>query len=338
MDVNRKKILIVGAGAVGGTTAGLLSRDGFDVTLVCKYPDVAAKIRNEGLHLSGLGKNLVIKVPAVATVDEINNYFDLVLLATKAMDMATAARGCLPHLNPESKVVAMQNGIMEPQLEKIVGKERTIGCVVGFGATMLGYGEIELTSHGEMWLGYTDRPADDTMLEISRIFSHVTVAHTVDSILPIRYAKLIINSCTSTLGVITGMELGPLLKIRKARKLFLRVGKEAVHVADAMGLQVPPYDGSIRFRTILKAPAPVQHLAIRIIGIRYKKLKSTNLQSIERGGITEIEFLNGYIVKRGESLNVRTPVNRKLLEMVREIEQKIRPVSPRNLEEKELWN
>lgn len=333
---NHPKIVVVGAGAIGGTTAVMLARSQFDVTLVCKYPELAARISNEGISIHGMGRELRAAVPSVATASEIREPADLVLLATKATDMENAARDILPLLHGDSKVVSMQNGIMEPQLQKIVGSERTVGCVVGFGATMVQYGEIELTSSGDIWLGYADRPADETLLEISRILGHVTTTHTVERILPVRFAKLIINSCTSTLGVISGMELGPMLKRRKARQLFVMVGKEAIRVADAMGLQVPAYDGTIRFRTILNAPAPVQHLAIRIIGIRYKRLKSTNLQSLERGRVTEIEYLNGYIVHQGASLNVPTPVNRRLLEMVHEIEEKKRPITPGNLDEVHL--
>jgi 2-dehydropantoate 2-reductase len=327
------KIIVVGAGAIGGTTAAMLTRNQFDVTLVCKYPELAARISNEGISIHGMGKTLRTAVPSVATAGEVKGPVDLVLLATKATDMENAARDILPLLHAESKVVAMQNGILEPELQKIVGPERTVGCVVGFGATMIDYGEIKLTSHGEMWLGYPEEPADDPLKEIGGIMNHVARTHTVDGILPIRYAKLIINSCTSTLGVISGMELGPMLKRRKARQLFVLVGKEALRVADAMELEVPAYDGIIRFHTILNAPSPVRHLAIRILGIRYRKLKSTNLQSLERGGRTEIEYLNHYIVKQGELVKVPTPVNRKLVEMVREIENKQRDITPGNLYE-----
>jgi len=328
-----RNIVVVGPGAVGGTTAGMLFRKGYDVTLVCKYPEVAAKIRDEGIRIHGLGKDLQVKIPATASLKELKGTFDLVLLATKATDMAETAREVLPLLHEQSKVVSMQNGIMEEELSGIVGRERTVGCVVGFGATMEAYGSIELTSHGDMWLGYMDRDPDPQLEEISEILGEVTTTHTVKRILPTRYAKLIINSCTSTLGVITGMELGQLLKKKQARKLFVQVGLEAIRVADAMGLQVPPYGGRIHFRTILNSPGPVRHLAIRIIGIRYKRMKSTNLQSLERGGVTEIEYLNGYIVDRGISLDIQTPVNQKLLEMVREIENKERPITPNNLEE-----
>jgi 2-dehydropantoate 2-reductase len=333
-----RKIAVVGPGAVGGTTAGILTSKGYDVTLACKYPEVASKISREGIHIHGLGKEMLVKVPTAPSIKELKGTFDLVLLATKAMDMAETAREALPLLHSGTKVVSMQNGIMEEELSEIVGRERTVGCVVGFGATMEAYGSIELTSHGDMWLGYMDRDPDPQLEEISGILNEVATTHTVERILPTRYAKLIINSCTSTLGVITGMELGPLLRKKQARELFVQVGREAIRVADAMGLKVPPYGGRIRFRTILNSPGPVQHVAIRIIGIRYRRMKSTNLQSLERGRVTEIEYLNGYIVKHGKSHNVKTPLNSKLLEMVREIEEKKRPISPGNLEDLKLWN
>jgi 2-dehydropantoate 2-reductase len=308
-----------------------LKQAGYDITLVCKYPEMAEKIGEEGLYLYGMGRNLRIKIPAVAAPEEINGAMDIIFLATKAMDMAAAARSCLPLIKPSSIVVSMQNGIMEEELATIVGGDRTVGCVVGFGATMREHGVVELTSRGEMWLGYLDKDPDPPLQSIAEILGNVSKTLVVPRILPLLYAKLIINSCTSTLGAISGLALGPLLRRKRARELFMAVGHEALSVADAMNLDIPNYNGKIRFRKILGYPVPIQHLVIRMIGFKYRRLQSTNLQSLKRGGHTEIDYLNGYIVNKGGSVGINTPVNKKLMAMVREIEEKERPITPENL-------
>ena len=70
MDRNNR-IAVIGPGAIGGTTAGMLTREGFDVTLVCKYPELASKISQEGIRIHGLGKEMMIRIPAVAAVKEL---------------------------------------------------------------------------------------------------------------------------------------------------------------------------------------------------------------------------------------------------------------------------
>ncbi|MCK5136918.1 MAG: ketopantoate reductase family protein [Bacteroidales bacterium] len=330
------RILIIGAGAVGGITAALMKQHGYDVTLVCKYPDLAERITHKGLHLFGYCGDQRIRIPSVATTGEVEGEMDVVFIATKATEMNQAAHASIPLLKSSSRVVSMQNGIVEEELAKIVGPDRAVGCVVSFGATMHEPGVLEMTSRGDMVVGYLDRGPDGVLEEISEMLSSVVPARTTDRIMSHLYSKLIINSCTSTLGAISGLDLGPLLKRKKARHLFIAIAREAVAVADAMRLHLVPYAGKVRYYSLLKQPPFWQHLFIRLFGWKYKKLRSTNLRSLERGNKTEIDFLNGYIVGKGEQLGVDTPVNRRLAQMVHEIEIKRRPISPVNLEDELL--
>jgi 2-dehydropantoate 2-reductase len=311
----------------------LLKENGYDTTLVCKYTDLAERCRTSGLHVFGHCGDRRIQVPALAGVDEVEGSMDIVLIATKAIHMEEAARSVLPFLKTTSRVVSMQNGIVEEKLARIVGKDRAVGCVVGFGATMHEHGVLEMTFGGEIWVGYLDRDPDPALEFISKMLSNVVPTRSTSRIMSMLYSKLIINSCTSTMGAITGLDLGPLLKIKKARQLFLAIGKEAMDVADAMRLEVPPYGGRIHYRKILKQHPLRQHAFLRLFGWKYHRLRSTNLRSLEMGKPTEIEYLNGYIVQQGKAHGVDTPVNRRLSQMVQEIEKKRRPITPVNLEE-----
>ncbi|MBN1132327.1 MAG: 2-dehydropantoate 2-reductase [Bacteroidales bacterium] len=331
MKKSELRILMIGAGAIGGITAAMMKEKDYDVTLVSKYPELAKSIREKGLHIFGHCGNRYVQLQAVSTIDELSGKFDVVFIATKTNDMPEAAEKVRPLLAPGSRVVSMQNGIAEEKLAGIVGIERTVGCVVGFGATMVEPGELEMTSLGEMLVGYLDREGDPILSEIAGMLNAVVPTATTGNILSHLYSKLIINAASSTLGAITGLRLGKMLGNHRAYKIFMRIIEEAVEVANAMNLQVVPYAGKLNWHKLVNGPRWKTWLMIRIVGIRYRRLKSSSLQSLERGKKTEVDFFNGYIAGQGNSLGVPTPVNDLLISMVHEIEAGKRSITPLNL-------
>ena len=331
------RICIIGPGAIGGLVAGVLTREGYKIQLVAKHPDLAKKISRNGIEIKGECGNFTIPVPSVAKPNELSGTFNYVLIATKADGMIDAARKTLPFLDEKSRVVSLQNGICEEMLADVVGEERTIGCVVGFGSTMLAPGKVEMTSGGEFIIGNWKRESDQKLKQLKVILEHVVHTRTTDEILPELYSKLIINSCITTLGVISGQRLGEMLVKRKARELFIEVISEAMEVGRAMGITVPPgAAGKLDYYRFL-SHGPLsglkRHLTIRVIGMKYRKLKSSSLQSLERGRKTEVANYNGYIAAKGRELGVATPVNEQLTHMVREIEQGKRQIDPENFRE-----
>lgn len=328
-----KKILIIGAGAIGGVTAGILSHSGYPVTLVCKYPDLVGKIRNSGLEITGYKGNFHQTLPAVSEVKELEGKFDYVLIATKATDMPEAAKQVLPFLNEDTLVVSMQNGICEDELAAIVGKDRTIGCVVGWGATLHRPGNMEMTSSGEFVIGTLDGKSNERLKELKDILNEVVPVKLSENIYGSLYSKLIINSCITTLGAVSGQLLGELLRQRKVRTIFIEIIREAILVADAMSLKVEAY-GNLDFYRFVENDGSIadmkRHAIIYFIGLKYRKLKSSSLQSLERGKRTEIDYFNGYISKKAKEFNVKTPVNSALTTMVKEIEQGKRQITPGN--------
>jgi 2-dehydropantoate 2-reductase len=331
-----KRILVVGAGAVGGVTAAILAREHYDIWLVAKYPELAEKISNEGIEVSGYCGDLCMKVPAVARPAELTGKFDYVFMATKADSLINATRETLPFMHEQTRVVSMQNGICEEALASVVGTLRTIGCVVGWGATLVAPGKVEMTSGGEFVIGNWNREKDEKLEEVAGILRYILPTETSDEILSHLYAKLIINSCITTLGAISGLGLGKMLARRYIRDIFIEIIREAMAVADAMDLTVKPYAGKLDYYQFLSSGMMAsfkRHLTIRVIGFKYRKLKSSSLQSLERGRKTEIDYFNGYISSKGKEYGVKTPVNSKLTRMVQEIENGMRTISVNSLEE-----
>jgi 2-dehydropantoate 2-reductase len=273
----------------------------------------------------------------VATPEELKGTFDYVLIATKADGLVDSARRILPYLNENSRVVSMQNGICEEMLAEVVGVERTIGCVVEFGATLHDAGVMEKTSGGSFILGNWMRESDQELEQLEVILGEVVDTRISHEIFPELYSKLIINAGITTLGVICGLYLGKMLSSRSIRSLFIKVVRDAVLVAGAMGIRLPPgASGKLDFYKFL-ASGPLsefkRHLLIWILGIKYRKLKSSGLQDLERGRKTEVGYYNGFIAERGKELGIATPVNDQLCQVVKEIEKGDRKITPLNFAE-----
>ncbi len=334
------RICIIGAGAIGGVTAAFMAKAGFDVTLVTKHPEIAAISNGEGLHITGVKGEERIRVPAVAAISELSGTYQLCLIATKAYYMPECARRVLPRLAEDALVVSMQNGICTDALSAVVGGHRTVGCVIGFGATMKGPGELEMTSTGEFVIGLPDKSRPALLEELRKALSAVVPAKISDDIYAELYSKLIVNACITALGAVCGLRLGEMMQRNDARRIFLGVISEGVRAAEAAGLRIPPYGGKLDYHKLMQGDGVLdrlrRHLTIRIVGLKYSQLKSSSLQSLERGRPTEIQYFNGYIVRKGAESGIVCPINARLTEMVEEIEQKKRQITTDNLSDLKL--
>jgi 2-dehydropantoate 2-reductase len=330
------KIAVIGAGAIGGVTGARMTAAGWNVTIVCRHESAVRRGGREGFHIFGVGGEKTIRVKAVREIADLPEPPDIVFLSTKANDAMTAAESLRPRLSAGATVVSLQNGICEEALARIVGAERIVGCVVAWGATFHGPGEMEITSPGEFVIGRLDGRTDPRLETIAEMLSSTAPTRLSDNIYGELYSKLIVNACINSLGAIAGVSLGRLLAEKQARELFIAVMAEAMAVARAMGLMVPPGGGGkLDYNRFLSGTGILsdwrRHLTIRIIGYKYRRIRSSSLQSLERGRPTEVDFLNGYICRKGKKLGVLTPVNDTLVNMIHEIEEGTRSSTVQNL-------
>jgi len=156
------------------------------------------------------------------------------------------------------------------------------------------------------------------------------------------WSKLAINCVITTLGAVTGQLLGEMLRRSAIRRLALVITSEVIDVAEAHRVSLESVGGTLDlYRLYLPSDRRAggfgpdlifKHAIMLAVGLKFRYLKSSMLQSLERGRRTEIDFMNGYVVERGQEKGVPTPVNAALTAMVREIEAGVRPISPDNLE------
>ncbi|MEX1376747.1 MAG: 2-dehydropantoate 2-reductase [Eubacteriales bacterium] len=331
------KIAVIGAGAIGGTTAALMTKAGYDVEMVCKHQSIAEKVK-VGLKLVGVMGEHAIKMQAVKEIDELTGIKDYIFVATKAYDMPESCKKALKFADENTLFISMQNGISIDAMAEVVGEERTVGCVVGYGGTMLEHGVLDITSTGEFVIGM--KKNIDKLEELKHVMDSAFKTTISPNIYEELYSKLIVNSCITSLGAISGIYLGQMLKQKHVRDIFLKIMAEAVDVANAMGLNLPLYAGKLDYYKLVDLGSSLKrfkaHLTIRVVGIKYRRLKSSSLQSLERGRKTEIDFFNGYIAKKADEMNVAAPINKAITEIIKEIEDKKRKIDVSNFYDKKI--
>ncbi|MFA5561659.1 MAG: 2-dehydropantoate 2-reductase [Eubacteriales bacterium] len=327
--------LIVGSGAIGGTTAAFLTEAGEDITLLCHREETAQNLRESGLRITGKCGEKQVRLSAVGSPEALSGSFDYIMIVTKAYDMPRAAESVLPWLAEDGLMVSVQNGMCIDELAAIAGKARSAACIVSFSATFVEDGHVDFTGEGGYLIGRVNNAVDEKLLTLAACLSKAAPAQTTNRIMDHIYSKLIINACITCGGAFTGQTLGQMLKTKTARQFFLAICREALAVADATGLQVPPLAGKVDYHRLIRGDGMIsrirRYLVFRVMGSTYKNLTSSSLTALRRGKQTEIEYLNGYIARMGRQHGVPTPVNDAVVAMGEEMESGLRQPAPENL-------
>jgi 2-dehydropantoate 2-reductase len=336
-SISKDPILVIGAGAIGGVLGGLLARSGRRVVFLVHSEESARRIGAEGLRVSGVRGAFTVQVEASCRPGEIAGPFSDVFVAVKTYDLAAALTPALGLVAPVGLVVSLQNGAAIEDLEALAGADRAVGCVVGWGATLHPDGTAELTSEGSLVIGSRSPRTQARLEPVRAVLASVFPTIVSDHIFEELYSKLLVNACITALGALSGRTLGWMLGRRRYRDLFIEIIREGMAVADALGISVPAYAGRLDYGALLRGNGALaelrRHAFVRLMGVKYRRLKSSSLQSLERGRPTEVDWFNGWIARTGRDRGVLTPLNGRLTAMIHEIEAGSRPISPRNLQE-----
>ena len=331
-------IIVAGAGAIGGTVAVLLKEAGYDVSIMCHSAASKEKIEKEGFFLSGAKGDYYTHFDCYCSAEELGDKkFDIVIIATKYAHMAECAKTMLPFVADGGLVVGMQNGLLTEELGEIVGRDKVVGCMIGFGATRNSVNNVTMTSKGEFYVGMLDGRKPRNLEVFAEMLKSVLPTQISMEIQRQQYSKLIINSCINAVAGITGKTLGEILKDDRARDLFLNIAREGMAVAKAMKINVPKYGAVLEYKMLALGNNKIYNGAckavVSMVGKLYADVKPSTLQSLEKGELTEIDVLNGYFAQNGKKYGVPTPVNTKLVQMIHEIEAGKREMSSDNLAE-----
>jgi 2-dehydropantoate 2-reductase len=322
------RILVMGAGGIGGTVTGHLVEMGAEVVASTTNERIYGAVREGGFRLAGDGDQRTVEGEITLGVPA-DRQFDMVLLATQPPQVEEAARMARPQLAEGGRMMCFQNGLCEQRIGRIIGDDNVIGGIVAWGASMPEPGLYDKTSSGGFVLGKIGGPVDDRIREIGSMLEVIGPVAYTDNLLGARWSKLALNCGISSLGTIGGDRLGSLVVIRKVRRLCLEIFTEVVAVAHAEGVKLEKVAGTLDLDWIAlgeeearKKGSPslaAKHALLLAVGLRYRRLRSSMLSAIERGRQPAIDFLNGEIVTRGAQHGIDTPVNSLITQTVHEI-------------------
>ena len=316
---------ILGAGALGIIIGALMTKNGKQVDLIDSYQENVDALNADGARVTG---NLELHWPVTAlTPQEMRGAYDLILLLTKQTANETALPRLLPHLHPDSIVCTLQNGIPEDGVAAIIGRERTIGGAVGFGATWLRPGVSELTSTLEavekfaFEIGELDgvvRPRLETVKEILSAAGGTTI---LTNLMGIRWTKLLMNATFSGMSAALGCSFRDLLADEKAMTCIAHIADETIKVCHGKGYRMVEMQGAdMEFLELgSKADIAGKMDFYRKVWGRHNN-KASMLQDLEKGNNTEIDHINGVVCRSGRECGIATPFNDKVVEIVKQAE------------------
>lgn len=305
------RIAVVGAGAVGCFFGGMLTRAGVRVTLVgrlgSRNPGLDA-IARDGLWFESLNFQEQVTVSTSSDPAALRDA-ELILFAVKTLDTVSAARGIAPHLRPDAIVLSLQNGVdNEEQIRAALPPGATVvPAVVYVAAEMQAPGRLKHRGRGDLVIGSgRQAPPEGSLQRVAAMFEAAGVPCRVSqNIVGDLWFKLVWNCAGNAVSALGRAPYGICGREDPSSDLMADAAREVIAVARAAGIMLPDVDPMAMGRKV---------------AISFGAATSSTSQDVERGRRTEIDSLNGVIVRRGAELGVATPVNRALWALVKLLE------------------
>jgi len=322
------RTLIWGAGAIGGTIAAYAARAGRELTLVDVDTDHVHAMNADGLRITGPVDDFTAEVSAL-TPDRVQGRWDAVLLCTKALHTEAATEAIAPLLSQDGFVVSVQNGLNEFAIAERVGVQRTVGAFVNFGADYLEPGVIHLGGRGAVVVGELDGRSSerlDWLLDLLRTFEPNAIA--TDNIWGYLWGKMGYGAMLFA-SALCNESIADVLDAREARPILDELAAEVLAVARAEGVTPLGFNGfdPVAFGPGGDAGARAASYEAMVAHNRGSAKSHSGVwrDLAVRKRKTEADAQFGPILARAEAHGLQVPLTRRLVEVVREVEQGDRP-------------
>jgi 2-dehydropantoate 2-reductase len=331
------RILIWGSGAIGGTLGAFLTRAGHNITFVDIVPDHVAAIRDpaKGLRIAGPVEKLTVTAPTFLP-HEVRGTWEHIYLCVKAHHTAPATKALMPHLAEDGYVVSLQNGLCEDIIAGVVGRGRTIGAFINFGADWLGPGEILYGNRGAFVVGELDGRITDRLQDLHAVIRDgfepdAIMSESVQSYLwgKLGYGSFLFAQALGQLGIADCLARPELIP------LWRKLGAEVNATAQKLGIEPKGFNG---YDPKAFAPGADEAVAKRSIDamVAFNRPNAKTHSGVWRDLAvrkrrTEVDVQILPIIQIGETHGVNCPTARKLVAMIYEVEDGRRSLTDENL-------
>ncbi len=315
------KCAIYGAGSLGTVLGAYMTKNGADVELVNRNKAHIAALKEKGAHITGTVE-MTVPVNAI-TPDEMSGKYNVIFLMTKQLHNPEVVTFLKPFLTDDGVIVTLQNGIPEPGIAEIIGKEHTMGCAVEWGATLSAPGECILTSEPDSLsyhMGKMDGITDEQVARVTELLEKMCPVHFEDNLIGTRWSKLLINATFSGLGTVVGGRFGDVSENSDARKVAVRCMKECIDVGHAAGAVFAPVQGKDITKLFYYKNSFKRAIAQLLVPIAMKKhrdIEPSMLQDLRNGKPCEVDAINGVVCEWGRKCGIPTPINDRIVEIIK---------------------
>ena len=341
-----KKVLFVGAGAIGSYLGSFLTRDGHDVTLVDPWAEQVDTIRQRGISVTGPHEQFTARPKAVHLheAQRLPRDFDLVFVAMKVYDTAWAAQLALRHVAPGGLVVSSQNCWPDPIVASVVGQERTVCLIMSqIGVALWKAGEVERgmegrgrgTGHIVFRVGEHDGKITPRATELAEMLTVIDGATVTDNLWGERWGKLCQNAMGNPVQGMSGLGGLDIMSSEVGRAITIHLGSESARVGLAHGYKVVKFGNTPAERWAEANRREVWDEFDKMLtqaATTRRNWRSSMGQDVAKGRPTEIDYMNGHVVLKGKERGIPTPVSAATVEMLHEIETGQRKQDATNIE------
>lgn len=347
-----KRIAVLGAGAIGASIGAYLLREGHDVTLIDQWAAHVEKMKSDGLKLTDLNGESTVPAKALHLSDVCNlrDQFDVVYLSVKSFDTRWSTYLIEPFLKPTGFILPAQNALNDELVASIVGFNRTVGCVPSISVAVYEPGHVIRTDPmiGYFTVGELSGLITPRVREVVDSLKVIGPSEATTNIWGVRWEKMVRNCMMNALSGLIGPAVTSLNDKQQDTANLIRVvtGCEVARVAYALGVAVEPIRGipaqefaeattsynittlkdkiEVAWRQMRHSPEQTQRLGV--------PTRPSLLQDVIKGRRTEVDYLNGLVVKKGKEVGVPTPMNQAIVDIMKKLEEgEVKP-DPDNLE------
>ena len=315
---------IYGAGSLGTVLGAFITKHGTQIDLINRNKQHVAALNEKGAKITGT-VDLTVPVKAI-TPDEMQGKYDVIVLLTKQLYNKEVVTMLKDFLSDDGVIVTLQNGIPEPGIAEIIGENRTMGCAVEWGAALVEPGVCKLTSEVDslsFHMGKLPGITDAQFKEVKDLLELMCPVHEESNLMGARWSKLLINATFSGLGTVVGGVFGDVSEDKQGKQIAIRCMKECIDVGHATGVEFAPVQGK-NIVGLFYYNNPVKRtfgaFLLPIAMKKHRLIEPSMLQDIKKGKPCEIDAINGVVCDFGKKYGVPTPINDKIVETVKKIQ------------------
>jgi len=328
------KTAAIGVGAIAGTLAGFMAKEGNDVLLIDGWKEHVDSMNEKGLTLDGIVGEHIVKVEAIHTdeIPNISDKFDMIIVGVKSYDTENAITAMLPFMNDETCVVSPQNSINETLIAPLVGAHRTIGCITTISAGLYEPGHITRTGSVSQSLqkepicftvGELNGEITERVQTIADLFSSAGKTMVTDDLWGQRWSKMVTNCMVNATAGITGLLSHEVRADKETRNQILNLAIETVKVGRTLGYNVKPPMGDFSLEDMEKGAGPEGNEELdRVLQGTPPEVpgRPSLAQDVMKGRKTEIDYLNGLVSDKGREIGVETPYSDAVTQVLKGVE------------------